>query len=209
MKRTGTTDEPTPTDVYSIMPRCFQGPEPKCRGSTESRVIGIRPGRQIWPPCVCPLSKSLKLASADRVPAATIISSARIAFGHSQCVRRLALLCEREIARKNQHRIETALKLAQVPFLRDLTGFDFAAQPSVDPKQIRDLAAARGVSNGENGRTGSKVRYRVDGFAAKAAICSSDAGIVPRINSHAGAVRSGQHAQRLRVRRDEGARLSS
>jgi hypothetical protein len=52
----------------------------------------------------------------------------------SQCVRRLALLCEREIARKNQHRIETALKLAQVPFLRDLTGFGFTAQPSVDPK---------------------------------------------------------------------------
>jgi hypothetical protein len=100
----------------------------------------------------------------------------------SQCVRRLALLCERKIARKDQHHIETALKLAQVPFLRDLTGFDFAAQPSVDPKQIRDLAPARGVSNGENGRTGSKVRYRVDGFAAKAAICSSDAGIVPRIN---------------------------
>jgi DNA replication protein DnaC len=62
----------------------------------------------------------------------------------------LALLCEREIARKDQRRIEMALKLAHFPFLRDLTSFDFAAQPSVDPKQIRDLAAARWVANGEN-----------------------------------------------------------
>ncbi len=46
----------------------------------------------------------------------------------------LALLCEREIARKDQRRIEMALKLAHFPFVRELTGFDFAAQPSVDPK---------------------------------------------------------------------------
>jgi DNA replication protein DnaC len=62
----------------------------------------------------------------------------------------LALLCEREIARKDQRRIEMALKLAHFPCARDLASFDFAAQPSVDPKQIRDLAAARWVANGEN-----------------------------------------------------------
>ena len=62
----------------------------------------------------------------------------------------LALLCEREIARKNQRRIEMALKLAHFPCVRELTGFDFTAQPSVDPKQIRDLAAGRWIANGEN-----------------------------------------------------------
>jgi DNA replication protein DnaC len=62
----------------------------------------------------------------------------------------LALLCEREIARKNQRRIEMALKLAHFPCVRDLTSFDFAEQPSVDPKQIRDLAAGRWIANGEN-----------------------------------------------------------
>jgi DNA replication protein DnaC len=62
----------------------------------------------------------------------------------------LALLCEREIARKDQRRIEMAMKLAHFPYARDLAGFDFAAQPSVDAKQIRDLAAARFVANGEN-----------------------------------------------------------
>src|SRR5438045_6658967 len=59
-------------------------------------------------------------------------------------------LCERGIARKNERRIEMTLKLARFPVVRDLAGFDFAAQPSVDPKQIRDLAAARWVANGEN-----------------------------------------------------------
>jgi DNA replication protein DnaC len=62
----------------------------------------------------------------------------------------LALMCEREIARKNQRRIEMALKLAHFPCVRELTSFDFAAQPSINPKQIRDLAAGRWIANGEN-----------------------------------------------------------
>ena len=62
----------------------------------------------------------------------------------------LALLCEREIARKDQRPIEMGLKVAHFPYVRELTSFGFAAQPSVDAKQIRDLAAARWVANGEN-----------------------------------------------------------
>jgi DNA replication protein DnaC len=62
----------------------------------------------------------------------------------------LALLCEREIARKDQRRIEMALKLAHFPYVRELASFDFAAQSSVDPKQIRDLAVGRWIANGEN-----------------------------------------------------------
>ena len=62
----------------------------------------------------------------------------------------LALLCEREIARKDHRRIEMALKLAHFPVARELSGFDFEAQPSVDAKQIRDLAAGRWIAHGEN-----------------------------------------------------------
>src|SRR4051794_4040089 len=65
-------------------------------------------------------------------------------------ISRCALLCEREIARKDQRRIEMGLKVAHFPYMRELTSFDFAAQPSVDAKQIRDLAAACWVANGEN-----------------------------------------------------------
>jgi DNA replication protein DnaC len=62
----------------------------------------------------------------------------------------LILLCEREIARKDHRRIEMALKLAHFPAVKELAGFDFEAQPSVNPKQIRDLAASRWIANGEN-----------------------------------------------------------
>ena len=62
----------------------------------------------------------------------------------------LILLCEREIARKDHRRIEMGLKLAHFPAVKDLSGFDFEAQPSIDPKQIRDLAASRWIANGEN-----------------------------------------------------------
>src|SRR5438309_12104845 len=55
----------------------------------------------------------------------------------------LAFLCEREIARKDERRIEMAGKIAHFPQQRGLAGFDFAAQPSLDPRQIRELAACR------------------------------------------------------------------
>jgi DNA replication protein DnaC len=61
----------------------------------------------------------------------------------------LAFLCEREIARKDQRRIDMSFGLAKFPFVRDLAGFDFAAQPSIDKAQIRDLATGRFIANGE------------------------------------------------------------
>jgi DNA replication protein DnaC len=61
----------------------------------------------------------------------------------------LRLLCEREIGRKDQRRIDMALSIAKFPFLRELAGFDFKAQPSVDAKQIRELATGRFIANGE------------------------------------------------------------
>lgn len=62
----------------------------------------------------------------------------------------LLLMCEREIARKDHRRIAMAQKLAHFPAVKDLADFDFEAQPSIDPRQIRDLAVSRYVANGEN-----------------------------------------------------------
>ena len=61
----------------------------------------------------------------------------------------LGLFCEREIARKDERRIEMSIGLARFPFVRDLAGFDFAAQPSIDKSQIRELATGRFIANGE------------------------------------------------------------
>jgi hypothetical protein len=62
----------------------------------------------------------------------------------------LALQLEREIARKDHRRIEMAQKLAHFPVVKDLGDFDFEAQPSREPRQIRDLAALRYIANGES-----------------------------------------------------------
>ena len=61
----------------------------------------------------------------------------------------LALLCEAEVAHREERRIQMGLGIAKFPYVRTLEGFDFAAQPSLDPKQVRDLAACRWVANGD------------------------------------------------------------
>ncbi|MEA3246550.1 MAG: IS21-like element helper ATPase IstB [Gemmatimonadota bacterium] len=61
----------------------------------------------------------------------------------------VAYLCEREIARKDERRIEMAIGLARFPMVRDLAGYDFTAQPGVDRALIRELATGRFIANGE------------------------------------------------------------
>ena len=59
------------------------------------------------------------------------------------------LLCEAEVARKDERRIQMASSIAKFPFVRTLDGFEFAAQPSLDAKLVRELATCRWVGNGD------------------------------------------------------------
>jgi DNA replication protein DnaC len=61
----------------------------------------------------------------------------------------LALLCEAEVAHREERRIQMGMGIAKAPYLRTLEGFDFEAQPSLDPKQGRELATCRWVANGD------------------------------------------------------------
>jgi len=61
----------------------------------------------------------------------------------------LAYLCEAEVAHKDQRRIQMGLSIAKFPFVRTLEGFDYEAQPAVDPAQLRELATARWIANGD------------------------------------------------------------
>jgi DNA replication protein DnaC len=61
----------------------------------------------------------------------------------------LVFLCEAEIARKDQRRIAMGLSIAKFPFVRTLEDFQFDAQPSVDRRQLTELATARWVANGD------------------------------------------------------------
>ena len=61
----------------------------------------------------------------------------------------LILLCEAEVAHREERRMRMATGIAKFPFVRTLDGFDFGAQPSLDQKQIRDVATCRWVANGD------------------------------------------------------------
>src|SRR4029434_3064951 len=57
----------------------------------------------------------------------------------------MKLLCEAEVARTDERRIQMASSIAKFPFVRTLDGFEFAAQPSLDAKPIRELATCRAI----------------------------------------------------------------
>ena len=61
----------------------------------------------------------------------------------------LTFLCQAEVARREPRRQDRAARLAKFPFVRTLDEFDFAAQPALDPKHIRDLALCRWIANGD------------------------------------------------------------
>src|SRR4029078_9525568 len=62
----------------------------------------------------------------------------------------LTMLCTAEVARKDERRIQMGLSIAKSPCVRTLEGFEYDSQPSVDPKQIRELATSRWVANGDS-----------------------------------------------------------
>ena len=61
----------------------------------------------------------------------------------------VALLCRAEVSHREERRIQMGTGIAKFPHQRTLEAFDFAAQPSLDAKQVRDLAASRWVANGD------------------------------------------------------------
>ena len=61
----------------------------------------------------------------------------------------LAFLIEREVSRKDERRIEMAFKIAHFPAVRELADFDFKAQPSIDERQVRELATSRWIAHGD------------------------------------------------------------
>ncbi len=55
-----------------------------------------------------------------------------------------------EVASKGTKRVRMGIQIAHFPIQKTLEEFDFSAQPSVDPRLVRDLATGRFVANGCN-----------------------------------------------------------
>jgi DNA replication protein DnaC len=59
-------------------------------------------------------------------------------------------LLEAELAARAERDVLFKTKLAHFPFIKTLDQFDFAAQPSINERQVRELATGRFVAHGEN-----------------------------------------------------------
>ena len=55
-----------------------------------------------------------------------------------------------EVAAKQEKHHAMRIQMARFPFQKTLEGFDWKAQPSIDPKVIKELATMRFVANGAN-----------------------------------------------------------
>lgn len=62
----------------------------------------------------------------------------------------LAFFLEVELSSKTEKRVRMGQTMARFPYQKSLDAFDYGAQPSVDPKQVRELATCRFVANAEN-----------------------------------------------------------
>lgn len=62
----------------------------------------------------------------------------------------LVELLEAELGVRRRRYLETRTKLARLPFRKTLEGFDFTAQPSIDPRQIHELATLRFIAHAGN-----------------------------------------------------------
>ena len=73
------------------------------------------------------------------------ISSQEITF-----VDAMLELTEKEIAFKNERAAKIQITVSAFPFEKELSDFDFDYQPSINKKQIYDLATLRFLENKEN-----------------------------------------------------------
>lgn len=59
-------------------------------------------------------------------------------------------LTQLEVATRFERDVQRNMRLARLPFFKTLDQFDFAFQPSVNERQIRDLASLRFITNTDN-----------------------------------------------------------
>jgi len=59
-------------------------------------------------------------------------------------------LLEAESVGRAERRLLAKTRLAHFPFIKSLADFDFSFQPSIDRKQIQELATLRFLAHGEN-----------------------------------------------------------
>lgn len=80
------------------------------------------------------LDRWLDIGAKENLPALTVLNR----------------LLEEELAVRQDRYIKARTRLAHLPFHKTLGDFDFEAQPSIDERQVRDLATLRFLADGQN-----------------------------------------------------------
>jgi DNA replication protein DnaC len=93
---------------------------------------------------------ALRRLKLRRIPECVDSLAEQAATAHWTYLDFLDRLLEAEIAARTERDVAMKCKLAHFPVVKTLDQFDFAAQPSVNERQVRELATARFVAHGEN-----------------------------------------------------------
>jgi DNA replication protein DnaC len=91
--------------------------------------------------------ETLSLSEADAVLESHLERAAKEERGYAEF---LCDLLETEAQARRDRQFEMRLKMARLPYRKTLEGFDFAFQPSVDERQIRELQSLRFVREASN-----------------------------------------------------------
>jgi DNA replication protein DnaC len=89
----------------------------------------------------------LEMGAADALVDAHLESAVREELPYADFLVRL-LDCE--IDARRDRITATRMRMSGLPFVKTIAGFDFSFQPSVDPKQINELATLRFVHEAQN-----------------------------------------------------------
>ncbi len=91
--------------------------------------------------------KTLKLYKSHELLESSLEEASKNNLSYSDF---LDQLLKQEVVAKKEKNIAMQTSLAKFPFVKTLESFDFAFQPSIDKKRIKELATCRFIDNGEN-----------------------------------------------------------
>ena len=93
---------------------------------------------------------ALRTLQLTRMTAELDALTAQAAAPNWSALEYLDHLTQAEVNARFEHDVQRKLRQAHLPFFKTLDQFDFAFQPSVNERQLRDLASLRFVANAEN-----------------------------------------------------------
>ena len=93
---------------------------------------------------------ALKMLALTTMPAVLDSLTQQAAANNWSALQFLDELTQTELAARAERDVQRKMRLARFPFHKTLDEFDFAFQPSVNERQIRDLATMRFAAHAEN-----------------------------------------------------------